>query len=255
MSQVTRILLHRPFVSYGHLQSVLPHVAKDSFSTCAVAANNIAQYLESYNLIHSFTLAPYFLFYASYVAATIHVRIAAQRHLDTNAVSCLRTCLLVFDMNSETNPAVKKAKAVIQRLMTKMNVKLVNYSVTQEPRTVNWPDPRIAISEKEGQTDVSEGQDVSIFEPFQHFDVADLDFDAILHSFSQPELGKSPASQAYDRTWSQAHATSSGAFVSSHGPDFYQNLGFPRAPQIRTPVYMEDLLFGFDPMAGPEDEW
>ena len=124
MYYVLQILLHRPFVSEGHLQSALPSVALDSFSSCVAAADNIAQYLDSFNRAHTFKKLPYFLFYASYVSATIHVRIAAQRQLESNAYVYLRTCFLVFDVNAEGNNAAAKAKMVIQQLMDRMGVSL-----------------------------------------------------------------------------------------------------------------------------------
>ena len=114
MYYVLQILLHRPFVSEGHLQSALPTVALESFSSCVGAADSIAQYLDSYNRAHTFKKLPYFLFYASYVSATIHVRIAAQKQLETNAYAYLRTCFQIFDSDMEGNSAAARAKAVTQ---------------------------------------------------------------------------------------------------------------------------------------------
>lgn len=141
MYHVVQILLHRPFVSEGHLQSALPAVALDSFSSCVAAADNIAQYLDSFNRAHTFNKLPYSLFYASYVSATIHVRIAAQKQLETNAYAYLRTCFLIFDQSGGGNTAANKARAVIQKLMDRTGVTLPSEGSFQSASAHVQPDP------------------------------------------------------------------------------------------------------------------
>lgn len=192
MYYVLQILLHRPFVSEGHLQCALPTVALDSFSSCVAAADSIAQYLDSFNRAHTFKKAPYFLFYASYVSATIHVRIAAQKQLETNAYAYLRTCFLVFDVNGDSNNAAAKAKAVIQQLMNRMGVSLPNEEPLQStsadvqqdpaPRSQN-PTPR---STTDTPVQGYQGLDANVgASQLQEWDFGDLDFDAVLQSFDQ----------------------------------------------------------------------
>lgn len=60
---------------------------------------------------------------ATYVAATIHVRIAAQREPGFEAHASLSACLYVFN-NQETNWVVKRARTVILNHMKGMNVTL-----------------------------------------------------------------------------------------------------------------------------------
>jgi hypothetical protein len=62
--------------------------------------------------------------YATYVSATIHVRIASQRGPGSEAHTSLATCLAVFARNEETNWAVQRARTVILNLMERMNVLL-----------------------------------------------------------------------------------------------------------------------------------
>ncbi|KFA79333.1 hypothetical protein S40288_03540 [Stachybotrys chartarum IBT 40288] len=90
------ILLHRPFVSDGHLQSVAPTAAAEAFSVCATAAFEIDNTLRLYAKKFCITAPPYFISYATYVAATILVRIAAQGRPGSNAHKCLRHCLSVL---------------------------------------------------------------------------------------------------------------------------------------------------------------
>jgi hypothetical protein len=124
MHKVLLILLHRPFVSEGHLHLASPSIPENSFVICAMAATKIVQLLRFYDQTFSIQHAPYLMSYATYVAATIHVRIAAQRDSGSEAHASLATCLSVFDKNQETNWAVRRAKTVILNLMKRMNVTL-----------------------------------------------------------------------------------------------------------------------------------
>ena len=138
---------------------ILPDMAFQSFSRCAVAAQSIATLLESYQRVHSFNLAPYMLFYASFMASTIHVRLAAQKQMDAQAYRYLEICL-------ETNPPVLKAKMGVLKLMDKMGVTLPNSTAP---------------------TSVAYGQ------PAQDLDLDHIDFDAILQSFGRPaDMGAQP---------------------------------------------------------------
>lgn len=74
--------------------------------------------------IISIRRAPYLISYATYVAATIYVRVAAQRGDGSRAHANLRACIDVFQKNQETNWAVRRAKNVILHLMDRMGVKL-----------------------------------------------------------------------------------------------------------------------------------
>ncbi|OAA58925.1 Transcription factor [Niveomyces insectorum RCEF 264] len=122
MHNVLLILLHRPFVSDGHLHVHLRALSTSSFLTCAQAATAIVALLRAYNAAFSVRRAPYLISYATYVAATIHVRIAAQPGFAAEAKEALAVCLMVFDENFGTNWAVKRARAVIGGLMQRMGV-------------------------------------------------------------------------------------------------------------------------------------
>lgn len=68
--------------------------------------------------------APYLISYATYVAATIHVRIAAKRSTEPRARECLEICMSVFRENRETNWAVRRAQTIVEGLMTRLGVSL-----------------------------------------------------------------------------------------------------------------------------------
>lgn len=124
MYHVLTILLHRPFVADGHLYNTSRSISVNSFITCASAANSIVGVLRVYDKVFSIRHAPYLISYATYVAATIHVRIAAKRSTESEARERLKTCMSVFRENQETNWAVRRAKAIVEGLMARLGVKL-----------------------------------------------------------------------------------------------------------------------------------
>ncbi|KND89434.1 Nitrogen assimilation transcription factor nirA [Tolypocladium ophioglossoides CBS 100239] len=128
MYHVLVILLHRPFVADGHLYSTSRSISVDSFMKCASAASSIVHLLRAYHRAFSIRRAPYLISYATYVAATIHSRIAARRGHDSTAYGNLATCLAVFKENQETNSAVQKATMIVQSLMKKLSVVIEDIS-------------------------------------------------------------------------------------------------------------------------------
>ncbi|KAF6824837.1 fungal specific transcription factor domain-containing protein [Colletotrichum musicola] len=124
MYHVLTILLHRPFVADGHLYNTSRSISVNSFITCASAADSIVGVLRVYEKVFSIRHAPYLISYATYVAATIHVRIAAKRSTESEARERLETCMSVFRENQETNWAVRRAKAIVEGLMTRLGVNL-----------------------------------------------------------------------------------------------------------------------------------
>lgn len=124
MYHVLTILLHRPFVADGHLYNTSRSISVNSFITCASAADSIVGVLRIYDEAFSVRHAPYLISYATYVAATIHVRIAAKRSTESQARECLETCMSVFRENRETNWAVRRAQTIVEGLMTRLGVTL-----------------------------------------------------------------------------------------------------------------------------------
>ena len=183
-----QILIHRPFVSSGHLYNTLPSVVLESFSTCAAAADNIALYLKSYERVHTFRKAPFPLFYASYISATIHVRVAKQKQVETNAYTHLRTCLRVFKENSRELPEARLAISIIRQLMDRIGVEAPNdgvFSVNQpesqrHSRRSESPSALEKISQDStGDTKPDEGL---------QWNISDLDFNEMLQNFENPHL-------------------------------------------------------------------
>lgn len=196
MWNVLRTLLHRPFVSEGHLHPASPSVAVSSFVACAEAATNTVKLVRLYDRAFSIRRAPYLVSYATYVAATIHVRIAAARGPASEAHESLRTCLQVFDHNSETNYAVRKASMVIRGLMNKMDV------AVDDAVPASRSDAGSAAAQHPAQGGIKGGDASHCMHENEHQNAAssasgasgptvtlapDQDLDAILQNFMQQE--------------------------------------------------------------------
>ncbi|KAJ5378515.1 fungal-specific transcription factor domain-containing protein [Penicillium cosmopolitanum] len=103
------ILLHRPFVSDGHLRGVSLSAAPLAFNTCVSAASSIDQVLTCYREMFSTRFAPYTLSYATYVSATIHARVAAQSPSDSQAHASLQRCVSTLREHQELSLGPKES--------------------------------------------------------------------------------------------------------------------------------------------------
>ncbi|KAL5401387.1 hypothetical protein PMIN06_011920 [Paraphaeosphaeria minitans] len=122
------ILLHHPFITDGHHYHAYRNISAKSLKACATAANAIVQLVRAYDKAFSVRRAPYLISYATYMAATIYVRIAAKRTAGSDAHNSLGTCLAVFNENQHTNSAVRRANALVQNLMKRLCVTVPNTS-------------------------------------------------------------------------------------------------------------------------------
>ena len=246
MYNVLLILLNRPFVSEGRLDSSSPSptVAAKAFAPCAAAATRIVQLVMAYDRAFSIKRAPYLISYATYVSATIHVRIAAQRAPRSDAHTSLETCLSVLEKNGETNWAVRKARKVIIDLAEKMNVAL------EKRRVVS---PRSAEKVRSSSHEVNDGtarRDDYTSELGLTF--PDLDMEAIVQSFIQEppeqtrvdEAGFNGPMQHTGPTYAQPQYNTSNNMGGGHSLVSW-NTG--RGNMLQTDEFLpDDALFGFN---------
>ncbi|KAI1612428.1 fungal-specific transcription factor domain-containing protein [Exophiala viscosa] len=119
------VLLHRPFVSDGHLRSTATPAL--SWGRCTCAARSITNIAMAWKDAYSLRGAPYLLSYAIYVACTIHVRNSAaeatgsQSKEHTGLLAASLTCLEQLCL---ANPGVSKPMNIIRRLMEASKVQL-----------------------------------------------------------------------------------------------------------------------------------
>ncbi|KAF3484036.1 uncharacterized protein GIQ15_03360 [Arthroderma uncinatum] len=120
------ILLHRPFISDGHLRSAVAPAS--SWKRCTSAAKNITSIVLAYKSAYTLRGAAYLLSYAVYVACTIHVRNAAAT--DGNQPgensSILSASLHSLDELSLPNAGVSKTASIIRKIMADNGLKLVS---------------------------------------------------------------------------------------------------------------------------------
>lgn len=240
------ILLHRPFVADGHLYNTARSISVNSFMSCATAADNIVQLLRVYDKAFSVRRAPYLISYATYVAATIHARIAAKRGAGSHAHSSLEACLAVFRENQETNWAVRRANAIVQNLVKRLGVAVPSLEQTQ-----------IDTSNR-STTDTSSSRSMES-------SLQSLDIDGIIQSFvreqENSQLAQSsrviPSDMAVPMQppWMNATTDRPGSttFAGQHdagtipynddGNWLYQG---PQQPFGEAPISVDDLLYGFN---------
>ncbi|KAI7608932.1 hypothetical protein KC343_g12511 [Hortaea werneckii] len=239
MKNVLRVLLHRPFVSDGHLNSIAPDIAKSSFTACATAATEIVSIVRVYDKVFSIRRAPYLMSYATYLAATIHVRIAAKRTSSSEAHRCLRTCLWVFEQNSETNYAVRKATRVIEGLMKRMQVSVSQDERHHSGQATSWTQQPAEMTPSSGELLAQptlahlDGSPSLTQEPtfVQGTFAQDLDIDAIIESFISGQGDPTLDSAAPSSSDMHSQAIHPSSQMSMPWPNFLPNA--------------DDALFGF----------
>lgn len=118
------ILLHRPFISDGHLRAAT--VPLRSWEQCTLAAGRISAVATCYKQAYSLFKAPYIMAYCIYVASTIHVRNAASEGSSSGAehASLLTSNLKYLDEMCCTNPGVKRPASIIRKLIAANNIDL-----------------------------------------------------------------------------------------------------------------------------------
>lgn len=191
MYNVLTILLHRPFVSDGHLQAGRREVALGSFVTCAEAGMRIVNLVKAYGYYFSIRQAPYLISYSMYVGATILVRLAAQREPGSEAHEALLVCMSTFNKNQETNYAVKRMNLAIENLARRVNVKLNpdNAGSSEEPSDHPLPEKQASRDE------AGPAESNSLVDDIDFSTIApQIDIDAIFQSFlrGQPTVGRVP---------------------------------------------------------------
>jgi hypothetical protein len=109
------ILLHRPYLTKGHLYD--ERLAANSLQKCTAAAIRLAHIARVY--CHAFTVrrTPYFIAYSAYVAITILIRVSAHLPQGSSAQQSLHICLGILSDSEKTNQGVKRASFVVSKLL------------------------------------------------------------------------------------------------------------------------------------------
>ncbi|KAF9894353.1 hypothetical protein FE257_007856 [Aspergillus nanangensis] len=152
------ILLHRPLVAGGHLQSSSAEGSSSSVSSswkkCASAARTITNLVFVHHAVYTLRGAPYLISYALYVACTIHVRnVAAMEQTSPGENSqLLALSLQQLEDLSVPNAGVSRPLHIIRKLMAAKGVKVAPYmkEQPQPPPVMDLVDDHHHSAEEEG---------------------------------------------------------------------------------------------------------
>ncbi len=241
MYNVLTILLHRPFVTDGHLYNTSRATSVSSLKFCATAADNIVELMRAYDKAFSVRKAPYLISYATYVAATIHARIAAKRGADSHAHSNLLACLGVFRENQETNWAVRRANAVVQNLMKRLNLEVPDLDQTASNNSVDPISSQSIEQEESLQTPDIDG----ILESF----IREQENAQLSHSISYPRTQSADVSGNVSAQPSGPFQDAVAAYTDERGmahvqESHYGGLQYPQSAE--GPMTVDDLLYGLN---------
>lgn len=224
MFNILVVLLNRPFVSDGHLYSTSSSIAFDAFFKCSIAAFEIDQILQTYGQSFCFKTTPHIISYATYVSATIHTRLAAQKDRGSDAHKALRRCLDILEVQQSVCWSPRRAKHVIEALITRLGVVIDDNTQS----AVEIPD--LALS--------------------------NLDIDAIIRTFAQPQSSTEASTRVRNRTEYSASigSTFSQCSLPSHNNDLLNDHMIPLADIdfLYDPIFgfngsaLDDLDFGFE---------
>lgn len=257
MYNVLLILLHRPFVSDGHLHSNARSITVNSLLVCAKAATAIVHILRLYHEAFSVRRAPYLISYATYVSATIHIRIAAKRQKGSDAHKSLATCLEVFRVNQESNWAARRAQNIVEGLARKLGIELPDTSgalaLTHGFTGRQHDRPRTShVSASLPQQQIpsqlpDQGADVAVDTSWQQGFSPTMDIDAIIQSFAREQDNQLPANNATQFSFAGPPVPFYGS-ADPQGYGFRQNTGGLAGDAWTMPndVSLDDLLFGFN---------
>ncbi|KAI9930701.1 hypothetical protein MW887_011457 [Aspergillus wentii] len=113
------ILSQRPLITRNNTP-----IAHESITACTTAANQIVQILRDYSTRFSIPSAPYMLSYATYISATIHARIVAQKGKDCNAFHSLLFCRNILIEHTWIYAAAGKARGNLDKMIDHLGISL-----------------------------------------------------------------------------------------------------------------------------------
>jgi hypothetical protein len=229
------ILLHRPFVSDGHINATSPSVIRDAFATCAAAASGVDTVLQVFQQRFCITTVPYFMSYATYVSGTIHVRIAAQRGRDSKAYKSLYNCLDILSQQQTVCRAPWRVRRILLGLARRLNIYNDDASIRRNNNATVVPPTNTALDTPLHTSTMDNPQcDSDIL-------MSGLDIDAIIQSFGFEQSGMvmNPAENLNGSLVDIALDVNDMALTSKDTDNFSQWM-------LQDPLFGYDSLFPLD---------
>ncbi|OOF91796.1 hypothetical protein ASPCADRAFT_509779 [Aspergillus carbonarius ITEM 5010] len=157
--------------------------AHEGVAACTGAANQIAQILRDYCQHYSIASAPYMLSYATYISATIHAHIAAQKGPESSAFQSLLFCRRILIEHTRLYAAAGKARANLDKLLERLQVAILDEDL---PNVTIGSNPLAPGDVFRGDSDTRPAMElVDSIEPtlglaeLPGLDLSDLDLEAI----------------------------------------------------------------------------
>ncbi|KAJ5670603.1 uncharacterized protein N7477_005966 [Penicillium maclennaniae] len=179
LSNVLIILSQRSLFT-GHNRPPNNATAYESVNICTTAANQIVQILRDYSQNFSIRTAPYMLSYATYISATIHARIVAQKGRNSNSFQSLMLCRNVLREHQCLYMAAGKAGANLDRLIARLGIEIgdtVQGWNGGPGRDGQAEEVRPAIER------ACSAEGVEMESPHLNWELSDLDLEAIAQGF------------------------------------------------------------------------
>lgn len=97
-------------MAQGHIRDAKGVVPENSWQRCIQGADTISELLKVHSAALGFLRSPFLISYCAYIAATVHVRVAAQLGPLSPAFRRLQFCLEIFNETETVNTGVSRAK-------------------------------------------------------------------------------------------------------------------------------------------------
>ncbi|CAG7950862.1 unnamed protein product [Penicillium nalgiovense] len=181
------ILVHRPLL-IGHDGVINSTTAHESVNACTAAANQIVQILHDYSQHFSLSSAPYMLSYATYISATIHARIVAQKGSNSSVFQSLVLCRNILAEHTRLYSAAEKAKENLDKLISHLGISAADDNLrtgSLGSSGNNFPNEHMVMDESTNvarEPGVADGA-VEFGSSLMSLELSDLDLEAIAQGF------------------------------------------------------------------------
>lgn len=181
------ILAQRPLITDTYCSASLAH---ESMTTSTAAANQILRIVHDYSSRYSIGSSPYLLSYSTYISATIHALVVAQKGQESSSSQSLAFCMSVLRDQLPLYAAAGKAQENLGKLMMHLGIS-ADDGVKPDSSDGQTPGQKAAdapdmISAQVGVADGTELRDVGAdFDSFPQssWEFSDLDMDALSQLF------------------------------------------------------------------------
>lgn len=178
------ILSKRPLFTGNDERPNNPAAAFESINTCTAAANQIVQILRDYSQHFSISTAPYMLSYATYISATIHARIVAQKGRTSSSFQSLVLCRDILQEHQLLYGAAGKAKDSLERLCDHLGLNIAEEHEQTKRLAETAPRDLLMTTGSTQTLDTSSISDQAMELTSQiNWELSDLDLEAIAQGF------------------------------------------------------------------------